>query len=74
MKNLAQQEKGFKRSLGESLQNQGLSMKQVGDDHPYPGLKEALKESSMLLNRIQLQILQGESWPVCLLPEEIIPK
>ena len=71
MKNLAQQVKMVQEEPCKSLQKQGLSTKQEGDDYPYPGLKEALNESSKVLIRTQLQEEHGESSPVSLLPEEI---
>ena len=42
--------------LKKKLAEPRLKYKQVGDDYPYPGLKEALKESSKLPVRTELQI------------------
>ena len=56
MKNLAQQVKRVQEPAEPSL-----STKQVGDNYPHSGLKEAPNEASKLLIRTQLQVLHGDS-------------
>ena len=61
-------------SLGKRLQNEGLSTKQVSNDDPYPGHKEALKESCKLLIRTQLQITTWRELTCIPIVKEVLVK